>query len=56
VSGLVRPSVKFELAVFRECEQEAWAAGRSVQVFFEQASNRPTTIPGRLGAALEALS
>ncbi len=49
-------SVQYELAIFREGEQEACAAGRFVHVFVERASNRPTAIPGRLRAALEALS
>ncbi|HAB85014.1 acyl-CoA thioesterase [Stutzerimonas stutzeri] len=56
VARLGSSSVQYELAIFREGEQEACAAGRFVHVFVERASNRPTTIPGRLRAALEALS
>ncbi|MBA1303181.1 acyl-CoA thioesterase [Stutzerimonas stutzeri] len=56
VAKLGNSSVQYELAIFREGEQEACAAGRFVHVFVERASNRPTTIPGRLRAALEALS
>jgi acyl-CoA thioester hydrolase len=56
VARLGNSSVQYELAIFREGEQEACAAGRFVHVFVERASNRPTTIPGRLRAALEALS
>ncbi|MCQ4224096.1 acyl-CoA thioesterase [Stutzerimonas stutzeri] len=56
VARLGSSSVQYELAIFREGEQEACAAGRFVHVFVERASNRPTAIPGRLRAALEALS
>ncbi len=56
VAKLGNSSVQYELAIFREGEQEACAAGRFVHVFVERASNRPTAIPGRLRAALEALS
>ena len=55
VARLGNSSVQYELAIFREGEQEACAAGRFVHVFVERASNRPTAIPG-LRAALEALS
>jgi len=51
VARLGNSSVQYELAIFREGEQEACAAGRFVHVFVERASNRPTTIPGRLRAA-----
>ncbi len=56
VARLGNSSVQYELAIFREGEQEACAAGRFVHVFVDRASNRPTAIPGRLRAALEALS
>ena len=56
VARLGNSSVQYELAIFREGEQEACAAGRFVHVFVERASNRPTAIPGRLRAALEDLS
>ena len=56
VAKLGNSSVQYELAIFREGEQEASAAGRFVHVFVERASNRPTPIPSRLRAALEALA
>lgn len=56
VARLGNSSVQYELAIFREGEQEACAAGRFVHVFVDRASNCPTAIPGRLRAALEALS
>lgn len=46
VARLGNSSVQYELAIFREGEQEACAAGRFVHVFVERASNRPTAIPG----------
>ena len=56
VAKLGNSSVQYELAIFRGGEQEASAAGRFVHVFVERASNRPTAIPPRLRAALEALA
>ncbi|MCW3149334.1 acyl-CoA thioesterase [Stutzerimonas stutzeri] len=56
VARLGSSSVQYELAVFREGEHEACAAGRFVHVFVERASNRPTPIPTRLRAALQALA
>ena len=56
VAKLGNSSVQYELAIFRGGEQEACAAGRFVHVFVERASNRPTAIPPRLRAALEALA
>ena len=56
VAKLGNSSVQYELAIFREGAQEASAAGRFVHVFVERASNRPTAIPPRLRAALEALA
>ena len=56
VAKLGNSSVQYELAIFREGEQEACAAGRFVHVFVERASNRPTAVPPRLRAALEALA
>ncbi|AWM59499.1 acyl-CoA thioesterase [Pseudomonas songnenensis] len=56
VAKLGNSSVQYELAIFREGEQEASAAGRFVHVFVDRASNRPTAIPPRLRAALEALA
>ena len=56
MAKLGNSSVQYELAIFREGEQEASAAGRFVHVFVERASNRPTAIPPRLRAALEALA
>lgn len=48
-------SVQYELAIFKQGEDEACAAGRFVHVFVERASNRPTPIPAGLREALEAL-
>ncbi len=55
VGRLGNSSVQYELAIFRQGEEKACAAGRFVHVFVERASNRPTPIPARLRAALEAL-
>lgn len=55
VGKLGNSSVQYELALFREGEPEARAAGRFVHVFVERASNRPVPIPPSLREALQAL-
>lgn len=55
VARLGTSSVQYELAVFKQGEDEACAAGRFVHVFVERASNRPLPIPERLRTALAAL-
>ncbi|WP_312572035.1 thioesterase family protein [Stutzerimonas balearica] len=56
VAQLGNSSVQYELAIFRQGEHEACAAGRFVHVFVRRADNRPTPIPERLRGALEALA
>jgi len=55
VRKLGNSSVQYELAIFKQGEDEACAAGRFVHVFVGRASNRPTPIPDELRQALEAL-
>ena len=55
VAKLGNSSVQYELAVFKQGEEQACAAGRFVHVFVERASNRPLPIPERLREALAAL-
>lgn len=55
VAKLGSSSVQYELAVFKEGEEEACAAGRFVHVFVDRTSNRPVAIPDRLRGALEQL-
>ncbi|PZP22149.1 acyl-CoA thioesterase [Pseudomonas kuykendallii] len=55
VARLGNSSVQYELAVFKESEDEACAAGRFVHVFVDRQSNRPVPIPDTLRAALEGL-
>jgi acyl-CoA thioester hydrolase len=55
VAKLGTSSVQYELAVFREGEDEACAAGRFVHVFVERASNRPVEIPAGIREALQRL-
>ncbi|MCY1292305.1 hypothetical protein D9M70_415230 [compost metagenome] len=49
-------SVQYELAIFKQGEDEACAAGRFVHVFVDRASNRPVAIPELLRAALAELA
>ena len=49
-------SVRYELAVFRDGDEESAAAGWFVHVFVDRATRRPVAIPAPLRAALERLS
>lgn len=55
VGKLGNSSVQYELAVFRQGEELACAAGRFVHVFVERAGNRPVAIPDGLREAMQAL-
>jgi len=55
VARLGNSSVQYELAVFKESQDEACAAGRFVHVFVDRQSSRPVPIPDTLRAALERL-
>ncbi|MDT4888789.1 hypothetical protein FQZ97_1254020 [compost metagenome] len=48
-------SVQYELAIFRQGEDEACAAGRFVHVFVDRQSNRPVAIPESLRSVLAEL-
>ena len=55
VGHLGRSSVRYELAIFKEDEPYAAAAGHFVHVFVERAVGRPTDIPAGVREALERL-
>ena len=55
VGKLGNSSVRYELAVFKEGEPHAAAAGYFVHVFIERAAGRPTSIPPEVRAALAKL-
>ncbi|SFU18897.1 acyl-CoA thioesterase [Pseudomonas marincola] len=55
VGKLGNSSVQYELAVFKEGEEQACAAGRFIHVFVDRESNRPVPILAELRAALEAI-
>ena len=55
VGKLGNSSVRYELAVFKEGEPHAAAAGYFVHVFVERAAGRPTSIPPEVRAALAKL-
>ncbi|MNN44334.1 1,4-dihydroxy-2-naphthoyl-CoA hydrolase [compost metagenome] len=55
VSKLGNSSVQYELAIFKQGEDEACAAGRFVHVFVDRQSNRPVPIPEALRGALAEL-
>ncbi len=45
-------SVTYELAIFKQGENEASALGQVVHVFVDQKTNKPTSIPEQIRAAL----
>ena len=55
VGKLGNSSVQYELAIFREGDELACAAGKFVHVFVDRASSRPVSIPPALREAMEAL-
>ncbi|MFC5694287.1 acyl-CoA thioesterase [Pseudomonas sp. GCM10022186] len=55
VGKLGNSSVQYELAIFKQGEDEACAAGRFVHVFVDRESNRPVPIPEALRGALAEL-
>ncbi len=55
VGKLGGSSVRYELAVFRQGEDRAVAAGHFVHVFIDRASGKPVAIPEPMRGALERL-
>lgn len=55
VAKLGNSSVQYELAVFKQGEELACAAGRFVHVFVDRQTNRPVSITDQLRAALAQL-
>jgi acyl-CoA thioester hydrolase len=55
VATLGNSSVQYELAIFKQDEEQACAAGRFVHVFVDRASNRPVAIPPALREAMARL-
>ena len=55
VAKLGNSSVQYELAIFKQSEEQACAAGRFVHVFVDRASNRPVSIPPALREAMARL-
>ena len=55
VGKLGRSSVRYEIALFREDEEEPAATGWFVHVFVDRDGRRPVEIPPQLRGALERL-
>ncbi|WP_420594579.1 acyl-CoA thioesterase [Deinococcus sp.] len=53
VAKIGRSSVRYELAIFREQEDTAAAAGHFVHVYVNRQTRRPVEVAGRLRAVLE---
>jgi acyl-CoA thioester hydrolase len=55
VSKLGNSSVKYEIGLFREGDDEPSASGHFVHVWVDRATRRPVTVPKKVRAALELL-
>ena len=55
VAHLGTSSVRYEIGLFRNDEDEAAAQGHFIHVYVDRASNRPVPLPERLRALLETL-
>jgi acyl-CoA thioester hydrolase len=55
VAHLGNSSVRYEIGIFRNEEDEAAAEGHFVHVFVERRNQRPVLIPERIRAALQRL-
>ena len=55
VGKLGNSSVRFEIGIFRQGEDEASAAGHFVHVFVDRTSNKPIPIPDQIRRALESI-
>ena len=56
VTRIGKSSVVYEIALFRQNDDEPAAVGRFVHVWVDRASQRPVAIPARIRAALETLA
>ncbi len=55
VGRIGRSSVRHEIGVFREGQNEAAASGYFIHVFVDRTTNRPVEIPASIRSALEAI-
>lgn len=55
VGKLGNSSVRLEIAIFRQGEDDAAASGHFVHVWVDRATNKPVSIPAPIRAALERL-
>jgi acyl-CoA thioester hydrolase len=55
VAKLGNSSVKYEIGLFRQGEDEPAASGHFVHVWVDRVTRRPTSVPAAVRVALEAL-
>lgn len=55
VARLGRSSVRYEIGLFVEGDEEARAEGHFIHVYVDRATNRPTPLPAPLREALEQI-
>jgi acyl-CoA thioester hydrolase len=56
IGRLGTTSVRYEVGIFRNGEDDACAEGHFVHVFVDRATQRPVSIPAPIRAALQTLS
>ena len=55
VGKLGNSSVRYEIAIFKDGEDTAAAAGHFVHVFVDRRTDRPTPVPAAIRRALEKI-
>jgi len=55
IGHLGRSSVRYEIGLFADGEDDARADGHFIHVFVDRATNKPVAIPDELRAALERI-
>ena len=55
VGKLGNSSVRYEIAIFKDGDETAAAAGHFIHVFVDRTTDKPTPIPAAIRAALEKL-
>jgi acyl-CoA thioester hydrolase len=56
VGAIGRSSVRYEIGLFREGDDDSAATGRFVHVWVDREQRRPVPVPAAIRAALEALT
>jgi acyl-CoA thioester hydrolase len=56
VANIGKSSVRYEIAIFKECAETPAAEGRFVHVYVDRATRRPVPLPAAFRSALEMIA